>query len=54
MILIDTLDGSQGLVSLLVGLNCFASAPTPPPVNAYNIGINDTANTIIDWGASYD
>ena len=23
-------------------------------MNAYNIGINDTADTIIDWGASYN
>ena len=55
MILIDTLDGSQGLVSASSWTELLsASAPTPPPVNAYNIGINDTANTIIDWGASYD
>ena len=55
MILIDTLDGNQGLVSSSSRTELLsASAPTPPPVNAYNIGINDTADTIIDWGASYN
>jgi hypothetical protein len=54
LILIDTQSGSQGLVSSSNWTNLLsASAPSPVPINSYNIGINDTEETIIDWGADY-
>ena len=55
MILIDTLDGSQGLVSASSWTELLsASSPTPTPFNDYTIGINDTEDTIIDWGTAYN
>lgn len=54
-ILIDTLDGNQGLVSSSTWSPLIsAETPTPPPVNDFNIDIDDTQNTIIDWSPFYN
>jgi hypothetical protein len=55
LILIDTLDGSQGVVSSSTWLPLVSEVtPTPPPVNDYNLDSDDTESTIIDWAPFYN